>query len=95
MLPEAFYHHLEQVLQLIGLALWPTGIVILWRWGVAHRMGLPLAAAAARHLRCIHAVPHFNRAGRGLGPRSGSWSRGRGSGVSWTPVQSWPRHRLH
>lgn len=88
-LPQGFHHHLEQVLQLIGLALGPAGIYVFWGWGIAHLLGLPLAAAAAaRHLRCVQAVPHSDRVGRGLGPRSGSWSwsRGRGSGVGRTPV---------
>lgn len=100
-LPQGLQHHLEQVLQLIGLALWPGGIDVLWGRGIAHLLGLPLAAAAAaaaaataRHLRCIQTVPHSKRVG--LRPQSWSLScRGRGRDVGRTPVQSWPRHRLH
>lgn len=72
-LPQGLYHHFKQVLQLIGLALRPGQVDILWLWGVGSC--LPLAAAvAARHLRCVHAVPHPDRVGHGLGPRSGSGS---------------------
>ena len=96
-LPQGLHHHLEQKLQLIGLALWPVGTDALRGYGVTRGLGLPLAAAAARHLRCVQAVPHSVWVEHGLVPRRGSWSwsRGRGSGVGRTPVQSWPRHRLH
>lgn len=72
--PQALQHHLEQILQLIGLALWPVEIDVLWGWRVEHFPSLPLAAATARHLCCIQAVPHFNGVGRGLRPLRGSWS---------------------
>lgn len=75
-LPEGLQHHLEQVLQLIGLALGPVGVDVWRRRRVERVLDLPLAAAAAaaRHLCCIQAVPHFHRVGHGLGPLSGSWS---------------------
>ena len=114
-LPQGLEHHLQQVLQLIGLPLGSVGVDVLRGEGVgpgaAHvhlGWGLPLAAAAAaaaRHLGGIQAVPHAREVACGLGSRSGwrklRWSRsrgrgrGEGGGVGGTPVQSWPRHRLH
>lgn len=104
--PQGLHHHLEQVLQLVGLALRPVKVDVFRGWGVANCLGLPLAAAAAtaaataaaaRHLRCVQAVPHPDWVGHGHGPgpRCRGWSEGRGSAVGSAPVQSWPRHRLH
>ena len=124
-LPQGLEHHLQQVLQLVGLPLGSVGVDVLRGErvgpGAAHvhlGWGLPLAAAAAaaaapaaaaRHLGGIQAVPHAGKVACGLGSRSGwrklGWSRsrgrgrgrgrGEGGGVGGTPVQSWPRHRLH
>ena len=112
-LPQGLEHHLQQVLQLVGLPLGSVGVDVLRGEGVgpgaAHvhlSWGLPLAAAAAaasRHLGSIQAVPHARKVACRLGSRSGWWKlrwsrsrgRGEGGGVGGTPVQSWPRHRLH
>ena len=103
MLPQGLQHHLEQVLQLIGLALGPVGVDERRGHGVEGAggllaEGLPLAAAAAgaRHLRCVQAVSHAGEVvGRERQGRSGVWSRGRGGGGRGTPVQSRARRGLH
>lgn len=91
MLPKRLHHHLQQVLQLVGLALGPGRVDDFWGGGVEEGRGLgrglPLTAAAPRHLHCVQAVSH-----------NGGVERGQRNGRGWsrTPlVQSRARRGLH
>lgn len=77
-LPKRLQHHLQQVLQLVGLALGPGRVSGFWGVGVEEGRGLgrglPLTAAAPRHLHCVQAVPHTGGVDRGQRGERG-WGR--------------------
>ncbi len=90
-LPKSLQHHLQQVLQLVGLALGPGRVINFCGAGAEDARGLgrglPLTAAAPQHLHCIQAVPH-----------TGGVDRGQRDGRGWgrTPLaQSWAGRVLH
>lgn len=78
-LPQRLEHHLEQILQLVGLPLRPCHIDDLWGRGVSGvrglRLGLPLTAAAPWHRCGIQTVTHTGWMERG---HQGGWRWMRG-----------------